>query len=93
MIVYEWGGGQVTTYLVYSTEPEFQQILELSTRADLYKSVALTQLELYEESDIEGLENCPPPSWPYDSVVYTFFPDRAERQVVHPGEVPDCAKQ
>ena len=74
VIVYEWGGGQVTTYLVYSTEPEFQQILELSTRSDFYKSVAPDQLELYEVSDIEGLEHCAPPSWPYDSVVYTVFP-------------------
>ena len=92
MPIYEWGGGQVTIYHVYSTEPQFLKILELQSRSDRYGVIAPDQLQFYEPSDIEGLSKCPPSAWPYDTVVYTLYPNKAERHVVKTAEVPECAK-
>ena len=90
VVISEWIG--TVSYHVYSTAPEFTKILELNTTNDYYKLVAANQLEVIEGSDVEGVWNCPRSLWPFDTVVYTFYPDRAERNVVALGEIPECAK-
>ena len=92
VVITEWNGGRDYWYHAYSTRPKFKKILELNSTSDYYEVTAPNQLKFFVmNDDIEGLENCSMAEWPYDDLIYTFFPDRTEQETIK-AEVPECAK-
>ena len=92
VMVQEWGGGKMSAFYVYATKPNLKKILAVSTAATRHEVISPNQLQLFEVSDIEGLWKCPPSHWPYDTVVYTFFPDRADRHIKKKGEISEYCR-
>ena len=93
VVITEWNGGRDYWYHAYSTRPKFKKILELNSTADYYEIIATNQLKFFVmNDDIEGLENCSMAEWPYDDLIYTFFPDRTEQETIK-ADVPECAKK
>ena len=92
VVVYEWGGGKMSAFYVYATKPNLKEILSVSTDATRHEVISPNQLQLFEVSDIEGLAKCPPSDWPYDTVVYTFFPDRVDRHIKKKGEISEYCR-
>ena len=92
VMVQEWGGGKMSAFYVYATKPNLKEILAVSTDATRHEVISPNQLQLFEVSDVEGLWKCPPSHWPYDTVVYTFFPDRADRHIKKKGEISEYCR-
>ena len=92
VMVQEWGGGKMSAFYVYATKPNLKKILAVSTDATRHEVISPNQLQLFEVSDIEGLWKCPLSLWPYDTVVYTFFPDRVDRHIKKKGEISEYCR-